>query len=239
SFEITTFPVLTVLDRFPVVPGMQTLSAALRAVLVVGLVVGGFGVKGVIWGGALAATLSGLCYGGIAWVQMRRAWNARPFQGSYGALRGQRREIFGFLVYNDLSALVGIVPKQLDLLFLGYFRAPLEVGYYKLAKSLASSVGYLVEPLQSVTYPELVRLWNADRRSMSDMLGRLRFHVGLPLGALGLIGLLLVPMVVRVGVGDAYAPAIHATQLLLLGALVWLSLFWLRPTFLARGMIQP
>jgi O-antigen/teichoic acid export membrane protein len=183
--------------------------------------------------------ITGLLYGLIALWLMRRTWGGLPLQGCWHALRGHHGEIFRFFAYSDLSALLGMIPKQLDVVLLGYFRNPTEVGYYKLARSIASLVGYLVKPLQSVIYPKLTQLWSSGELQVRwQRVQWLGLVSGFPLGGMVIASSFLVPVLLPLFVGYAYGPAVVATQLLLAGAGVWLAFFWLRPLFLARGWVK-
>jgi O-antigen/teichoic acid export membrane protein len=182
--------------------------------------------------------LAGLGYATAATILISRTWRALPWQGRWQTLIGRRWEILRFFIYNDLNALLGMIPKQLDVMLLGYFRNPTEVGYYKLARSLAAAVMYLVRPLQSVVYPELARLWGGeDREALFRQVRRLAMHVGAPLGFAVLGGTLLVPLTLPVLVGHSYRPTVAITQLLLIGSAVWLAFFWLRPLYFAEAQV--
>src|SRR5262249_10483837 len=104
----TSYAVLATLGRFSLIAWMDSLLTALRMMLVLGLVLTGWQVAGVIWGNVIASAATGLLYGCTAWSQMYHAWSAVPLQGSWQALKGRRREIFGFLLYNDLNALLDV-----------------------------------------------------------------------------------------------------------------------------------
>jgi len=134
---------------------------------------------------------------------------------------------------------LGMVTKQLDLVILGYYRNPTEVGYCKLARSLSSVVGHLVGPLQSVVYPQLSRLVGSGERSaLRGKVQRLAMKVGMPLAVVVLMATCLAPLVLPTLVGPAYLPAVAATQILLVGSAVWMGFFWLRPLYLARGQVK-
>lgn len=236
----TSYAVLAVTRSFGTIAVVETVSAALRASLVIAFVLLGWGVPGVIWASAAGEALWGVIYITVAAAGARRVFDVSPFAGSYAALRGYRREIFGFLLSNDLTVLVALIPRQLDLLLLGYFRNPAEAGYYRLAKSLSSIANYALGPLQRVTYPDLVQVCDSgDRSALRQRVRRLLLTVGLPIGGAMLAAALLMPAVVRLLVGGAYAPAVFPAQLMLASASIWLSFFWMRPLFLARGATIP
>ena len=235
----TSNGVLVTLGRFPLIAGIEVITTALRMVLVLGLVIAGWQVAGVIWANALAAIASGLIYVAIAWPLIHRTWGASVVRGRLQALKGARKEIFAFFAYSDLNTLIRIVPAQMDALLLGYLRSPTEVGYYKLAKSLSSAVGYVVGPLQSVTYPELARLWALGyRQPLLRKVGRLLLWIGLPLGIAVLVSTALMPVALPLLVGDIYLPAVPAVQLLLIASALSVASFWLRPLYLAKGFVR-
>ncbi|MFP4120177.1 lipopolysaccharide biosynthesis protein [Coleofasciculus sp.] len=235
----TSQAVITTLGKFPLLAGIDSLIKILRVLLVLGLVLANWQVAGVIWGSAIATGVTGLLYGIMGWGLIYCHWGALPLQGKWQNLKGRRREIFSFLFYNELNALLGMIPKQLDVLLLGYFRNPTEVGYYKLAKSLSNLVNYLVKPLQSVTYPELARLWSlGDRQALLQRVQRLAFRVGIPLAVTVMASTCLIPWVLPSLLGTAYLPAVTATQLFFIGSAIWLAFFWLRPLFLAMGEMR-
>ena len=235
----TSRALLTTLGKFSLIAWTNVLMTFWRSVLVISLVLGGWQIAGVVWAGAIATSVTGLVYGAIAWGIIYRHWSAFPHQGKWQAIEQEIPQIVRFLFYNSLTALLGIISKKLDLLILGYFRNPTEVGYYKLAKSLTNVVGYLVKPLQSVTYPDLAKLSSSgNRKALGQKVRRLAIKVGLPLGLVVLAGALFIPVVLPLVVGSNYEGAIRAIQLLSLGFALWLTVFWLRPLFLARAWLQ-
>jgi O-antigen/teichoic acid export membrane protein len=113
----------------------------------------------------------------------------------------------------------------------------MEVGYYKLAKSLASPVGYLVGPLQSVVYPRLASLVGQPSK-VKQLVRQTALSIGVPFGVLVVIGIPAVPLLVSKLVGEAYLPAVFPAQFLTFGMAVWLACFWLRPTYMALGEVR-
>jgi O-antigen/teichoic acid export membrane protein len=235
----TSYAVLVTLGRFPLIALLDILTTIVRVSLVLGAVLSGWKVAGIVWGNALAMSLGGFAYILTAAILTSRAWAAFPWQGNWRALTGRHRQILSFLAYNNLNAMLGMIPKQLDTILLGYFRTPVEVGYYKLARNLSGAVGYLVNPLQSVVYPDFTRLWGReDRDALRRRVQRLAIYVGAPLGVAVLGGTLLIPWGIPLLVGRDYYPTVVITQLLFIGAAVWGTFFWLRPLYFAMGLVR-
>jgi len=235
----TSYAVLATLGRFPTIAFVNMLTDILRIGLVVSLIALGWEVAGVVWGNAIAMAVTGLLYGASAYGLAKSQWGRSWLFADWAYLKGRRKEILAFLAFNDLNALLGMIPKQLDVVILGYFRNPMDVGFYKLAKSLAATVGYIVVPLQSVVYPNLSRLLAINNLALFySRIRQLVYRVGLPLGLSVLIGILFVPWLIPLLFGQAYQPAIFLTQMLLVGYGIWLAFFWLRPTYLAKGWFR-
>ena len=235
----TSYAVLATLGRFPTIAFVNMLTDILRIGLVVSLIALGWEVAGVVWGNAIAMAVTGLLYGASAYGLAKSQWGRSWLFADWAYLKGRWKEILAFLVFNDLNALLGMIPKQLDVVILGYFRNPMEVGYYKLAKSLAGTVGYVVGPLQSVVYPEFAKLRGiGDMKALRQKIHKLALQVGLPLAAVTAFGIIPLPLIVLALLGQSYDPAVPAAQLLLIGYAIWLGFFWLKPIYFAHGAIK-
>ena len=235
----TSRAVLSVCGRFQTLSWMNLLITTVRVAAVLGLVLGGWGVAGVIWGNAVGMITSGFLFGGKTYPLIRRRWGTSWFSSDWRILRGQRMEILRFLFFMHLSELSGSLIKRVDILILGYFQGAQETGYYRLAKSLAAVIGYVVNPLQTVSYPKLALLSSPQRQvDMKRLVHRLALQVGAPMAGLSLISIAVVPLLISTMVGRAFLPAIPAAQALLAGSAVWLAFFWLRPTFMALGEVR-
>jgi O-antigen/teichoic acid export membrane protein len=235
----TSNAVLTTFGRFPVIASIEMTITFVRMVLVLGLVLAGWQVAGVIWANAVAAAALGLVYAGFAWVLIRRAWGGSVLKANLKALGDSRRQIFTFLAYNDLNALVAMIPNQLDVIFLGYVRGPTEVGYYKLAKSLSSVFDYLKGPLHSVVFAQLARLWAlGHKRALHEKIKKLALWIGAPMGLAVVAAAGFAPWGLPWLVGEHYLPAVGAAQILFVGAAVSLAFFWFGPVYLAKGHVQ-
>ena len=113
------------------------------------------------------------------------------------------------------------------------------MGYYKLASSLVAAGGSVAAPLQSVAFTRFSRQTEQDdRRPLRENVRRAALFVGLPLGAVGLAGIALIPTAVQLLAGEAYAPSVATAQVLLIGVAVWVALFWLRPLMLSLGEVR-
>jgi O-antigen/teichoic acid export membrane protein len=239
GFVNTSWATLVCLDRYPLIGLIEFATTTVRVVVVLTLVFFTREVMGVVWGTAIESVLVGLVYAATAHALARRAWGGSWLQGAWNDLVGRRREVLRFLMYTNLNTLIALVPQQLDVLLLGYLRSPVDVGYYKLAKSVTGLRAIVSGPLQWVGYSQLARLWGAgDPQGFRRLVRHLAIGIGVPLGIPALLAVLIAPsLVVRIA-GDRYAPARVAIQLLMLEGSFWLVLFWLRPVYLTSGRVS-
>jgi len=238
AFRGTANGILTTTGAFRRIAWLEVSLGAARFALVIGMALAIPGPEGIVWGNALAVALTGLAYGATGTLAARAAWGGDWWRADGATLAGRRREIARFLLINDLNALVGLIPKQLDVVVLGYFRGPTEVGYYRVANALAALPGMLVSPLQMVAYPAIARLaGTGDRLATLRQARRLALQGGLPVAACSLVAAFGLPYAIPLLAGEPFRPAIPAAQLLLAGTSIWLAFFWLRPTLMALGLV--
>jgi O-antigen/teichoic acid export membrane protein len=235
----TSTAILGSLREFPRTAVLEAGSALARLALVTALLGAGLGIPGVVLGQGVGLALTGLAGAVVAARALRRETGAWWWNGPIAILAGRRAEVAGFVLWSSLNATLGMIPKQADVLVLGYFRGPTETGYYRLAKAVASLAGYLAGPLQAVGYPELVRLAGSDLVAWRRRVRGLALGTGVPLGLAGLVAVPLAGWLVPRLAGATFLPSVTTAQLLLAGAVVWLSCFWLRPAFLSLGWIRP
>ena len=230
--------VLTVLGKFRLVAFLNVMEAASRTLFIILFLAVGLKVEGAVFGNALALTMSGFIHLMITRRLSLLRWGQPGKEGILRSLKGARRDIFRFVVFNEANLLVGLVPKQLDVILLGAFRSPVEVGYYRLATSMAGVVSLLVSPLQAVLYPELSRLHGLGKHDAArEKVRRMALGVALPLAVAASAGIPLAPFIIRLLFGKAYNGAIAPTQILLAGSIVWLGFFWLRPLYYSMGEV--
>jgi O-antigen/teichoic acid export membrane protein len=234
----TSYAVLATSGRFPTIALIDTLTNILRVGLVLVLVGLGWQVAGVVWGNAIAMAATGPLYGVLAYGLAKSRWGRSWLLADWSYLRGRRREVIRFLAYNDLNALLGLIPKQLDVVLLGYFHGPTEAGYYKLAKSLAGVMGYITGPLQAVVYPRLAQAQAIQsKRAVRAQGWRLTWSVGLPL-ALSVVLAIPFASIILIFTGEAYRSSITLLRLFLI-LIGWQTLFfWIRPAYWSVGMLS-
>ena len=144
-------------DRFRLIAGI-TIGQSL---LTVGLIAAAF-----LRGGGLMDVVLAYLAGKVAWgvaislaslQEARRSWGPGWWKAPLMGLRGRWRDLVRFAVSTNLSGTIKLVTRDSEMLWLGAFSSPLQVGYYKIAKAVSNVVIMPVTPLIRTTYREVAR----------------------------------------------------------------------------------
>jgi O-antigen/teichoic acid export membrane protein len=93
----------------------------------------------------------------LAWVEARRQWGAGWWRAPLGSLRESWRGLVRFGVSTNLSGTIKLFTRDSEMLWLGAFSTPLQVGYYKIAKAIVNVLMMPITPLISTSYREVAR----------------------------------------------------------------------------------
>jgi O-antigen/teichoic acid export membrane protein len=119
-----------------------------------------------IFQGTLAEVVVAYLVGKIAWGflvtvlavrEASRQWGADWWRAPISLLTPWRRELIRFGVSTNLSGTLKLITRDSEILWLGAFSSPLQVGYYKIAKAITNILMMPVAPLVSTTYREVAR----------------------------------------------------------------------------------
>ena len=106
-------------------------------------------------------------------------------------------------------------------LLIGFWFTPVEVGYFRIARSMADLMSFPVAPLYLAGYPELARLWHQGRkRDLAKLVGRLT-TVSTVIGLLGFTAIAIGnEFILNLTVGTEYLPPAPVLLWLALGAAI-------------------
>lgn len=170
----------------------------------------------------------------LAWQEARRQWGAGWWHVSLKSLRPQARELAHFAVSTNISASLNLVNKDSELLWVSFFRTPLETGYYRLALTLANLIQMPVSPLPQATYPELSReVARQDWRSVGYILRQGSRMAGVYTLAASLVLVLGGRWIIDFFYGVDFLPAYPALIILLVGFFAASLFYWNRIALLA------
>jgi len=211
-------------------------KAAITLFLILAFLWFGLGLKGVIFGYVLAAAIGGTAKNLMAFhVILKTMWAVRR-EVRFSTLKGRLKEIIKFLINTNVGSTLGIVVKNIDVMMLGYFRTPVEVGYFKLAKSFVSYLPRLSDPFYVAVYPQLSKLWAEGKRSQIIQLLKkvtaIMASIALPVA---LIMFIFATQIVSLTAGQDFIPAVVAIRIMIVGIVVAVLLFWTHPAYLAMG----
>jgi len=102
----------------------------------------------VVWGASISI---------LAYVEARRQWGDGWWRAPVSSLRARWRDLTRFGVSTNLSGTLKLITRDSEMLWLGAFSTPLQVGYYKIAKAITNILMMPVTPLISTTYREIAR----------------------------------------------------------------------------------
>jgi O-antigen/teichoic acid export membrane protein len=168
----------------------------------------------------------------LAWQSLVEMYGPGWWRASFSLLP-PRRELVSFAVSTNLSATLNMVVRDSELLWVGYFLSPLEVGYYKVALAIINLVMVPITPFISTTYPELSRsIAEKSWAQLRSLLKRVTIIAGGFTLAVSL-GLLVFGNWLILLYGSKFLPAYPALLVLLVGFGLANALFWNRSLLLA------
>ncbi|NIS80794.1 MAG: oligosaccharide flippase family protein [Anaerolineales bacterium] len=171
--------------------------------------------------------------------QAQREWGLGWWRAPLSLLSEYRKELVRFAVSTNISGTLKLVTRDSEMLWLGAFSTPLQVGYYKIAKAIMNILMMPVTPLVSTTYREIAREvaerhWNAVRYLLrSGTL--LAAAYTLPAG----LGLILFGRWVVSIYGPSFLPvSYHNILILLIGVIPVNIFYWNQVVLLPLGLPQ-
>ena len=237
-FDQIWFSVARDLGRYQAIAALNTAFPTMRvAGLGALLATGQLSLVSAGWLMAVTGALQAVLTGRFLFRAMASGYGVR-LPGMFRARHwGQRRDLsafWGFMNATFLWSICASSVKEADTLILGFFRPAEEVGWYRLAKSLAATVMRVGEMLAQVIYQDFSEL------VVSGDLAEVRRRVvtlcrtWLPLVAVGtLVGILIARPVLVLVFGAAFEPSVLPFQVLLVASGFVTMVFWVRPIVLA------
>ncbi len=175
----------------------------------------------------------------IALWQARKVWGAGWWRAPLSLLKESRRELLHFGVSTNLSGTLKLLTRDSEILWLGAFSTPLQVGFYKIARAITNFLMMPVTPLITTTYREVAR--EIADRAWANV--RYLLRSGTILAAIytvpASIGLLLFGRWVVGLYGTDFLPTSYTSLLILLVGVIPVNiLFWNQVVLLPLGMPQ-
>ena len=138
------------------------------------------------------------------------------------------REVFAYTKWILLVMALGAIYERLDVMLLGFFRAPTDVGLYAPAVMLATAPELVVSVILTVLNPQVTKHYHAGR--INDLVRQYRKYA-VPIGCLAILGAMtLGGPVIQLIFGSKYSASILLFKILAVGTLVF---FMITPAYSA------
>jgi O-antigen/teichoic acid export membrane protein len=220
AIESMAAAALVLRRRYDVRGMFLTYSMTLR---LIGIVVGAqFGVTATVLGVVLAQAVTTISIAGVGLAALRRFPRVAP-----APLDADRKPLLSFVIHSSAGTTLASLRAWAAPLVLGIVRNPTEVGLFRGAQAPLQGIAALTAPLRLILLTEQTRDW--ERGNTQKIYAELRrYMIGATLlSVLAIIPLeLVMPWLVRLVLGEAYAPATPAIRLILVAALIQLVFGW-------------
>lgn len=234
----TSIAVLSAMEQFRWVAAFQVLQRAIPSLLIVGLLLGGAGIRGAVLGTALGNASVGLLALAAATLVLRQNGAGGWWRASFDAVKHVRGEMAAFFGWNFLRVTWSGVLTQAPVLLIGRLRGFEAAGYLRLAMSVVMVGTYFESSLRRMVYPILsARSVSGGDEPIGHTLRRWTVQLGIPAAATVLVTIPFLPIVVPLAFGSSYRPMIPGAQIMMAGAVVPAALFWLDAFYYATGKI--
>jgi O-antigen/teichoic acid export membrane protein len=235
AFDRTARAVLRVFDRFGALGLCSAIEAVLSLVLVIAAVTAGARAKGVLVAHLVAAAAGAALLLAVAGREVRvRLWAARA-SARISAVSRYRKEMLAFVGHSAVRATLKVLTRRFDLILLGHFRSPAEVGTYGAALRLAQVMEEISDPLYFAAFPQLARAWVQARDEFFRLVRLMAIGLAVVTSAVVIVGAVAAQLIVSLALGPTYAAAADPFRLLLFSTGVAVATLWATPAMLGSG----
>jgi len=170
----------------------------------------------------------------LAQRELGRRFKRHWITADLAVLRAHRRAIGALLFSMNFDTYRKVVNNNADILLLGLFATPVQVGIFKLGKQLAGYVNTLFSPFYDAMYPEIPRLYASEGAGpLRVFIRRVTFGLGLGMLTMVVAAWVLGPVVIPV-IWPQYTAAITVFLILMLNNF-WVVLFWVPSLMVVLG----
>ena len=224
-------------DRFRMIAIISVGQSVLTLLLIVGAFLTRGGLDMVVFAYLVGKIALALSISVAALWQARVEWGPGWWRVPLSVLADRRSDLVRFALNTNLSGTLKLITRDSEMLWLGAFSTPVQVGYYKIAKAITNLLMMPVTPLITTTYREVAREVAGGRwlnvryllRSGSILSATWTLPVSL--------GLVIFGQWIVAIYGLEFLPTSYISLLLLLiGVIVVNILFWNRSVLLPLGM---
>ena len=230
--------VLRLFDRFRLLAAYRVVQSAMTIAGVTLAWVANGGIGGVLLAMAGAQIAGYLFLLTCGWWVLADKGISGVWKEPVEGLRRDSPGLLGFVIWTNIESSVKIL-RELDVFVVKALLSMEAVGFYHVARKLASTMETAVAPFYYAIYPELAR-FSAKRRLMHFI--RLMWQSAVTVGCLAGIGfvvfLILGNGILVFVLGDAYGVAYGVSALCLLGSTIWSAAQPLSAAMFSLGQVR-
>jgi O-antigen/teichoic acid export membrane protein len=235
GFYNTSYAILITFHKFSFLAWTNLICRSIQFFIII-FMTHFYGIIGVVLGMIIGTVAQVMVTTYLAYQTIGMKWKEFLATPAFLILKGRLKELFRFYLFTSATLTIALPMQQLDITLLGYFREPSEVGCYKIAKTIASGLVYLVDALQQVSYPRLASEWVQNGIRFIQNLKRLTL-LGIVLGILAFLTIVPAISVPKFLLGQRFDKAIFPLIWLWAAFSLRVTFFWLRPCFLSIGKV--
>ncbi|MCK9555906.1 flippase [bacterium] len=217
--------VLQSFRKFNYIAAVRIQKNVLRLLLPLALIK--FGITGVLIGFAVSNAVSFFTGVFLSVKEMKRNFGPEKAAG-FAELPFYK--IKKFMLHIAFSSTIKSLWADMDMVILGFFRLPSEVGFYKIGKSLTLFILILVSPIQEILYPVLTKLYlNKDKRQYLHIIKKTMLYCFAVVFPAALFMFLKPAFVIKIFYPPEYIVSSVVMRILIPGAFIMAMTKWARP----------
>ena len=226
---------LQIFDKFRNIAAINVLQSLVTLAIIVVIYFSDGDLIGILLAYLCGKFVGALGLTSIALVEATHRWG-KWWLSPVSQLRAHFKELTNFAINSNFSASISLVTKDSEILWVSFFRNPVETGFYKLALALSNMVQLPVNPMPQATYPELSReVASHNWKNVRYVLRQGSILAGAYTLAVTVFLLLFGKSLISWLYGPEFLKAFPALMVLLIGFLVANTFYWRRIALLALG----
>ncbi len=230
--------ILQVFDRYRNIASLNVIQSIVTLALIFWATITNGGMLQVVIAYLVGKTIGAMMLTVAAFVEATRRWGRAWWKVPFSLLRPQARELTHFAVSTNISASLNLINKDSEILWVSFFRGPLEAGFYRTAMAIVNIVQMPVSPLPDATYPEVAReVTRGNWKNVRHVLRQGTLIAGLfTLAATIFLAIFGRQVILLLYQDPGFLPAYPALMIMLLGFLVANTFYWNRIALLSLGL---
>lgn len=146
--------------------------------------------------------------------------------------------LWRFVITTNLDGVVRVF-RDVDIFIVNALLGPVSVALYKIARTLTKAFGQVTGPFYQAIYPELSKLFAANRmHEFTTLMKQSAKSLGLLTFSAWLVFLVVGPVVLEYGFGQDYVQAFGVASLCMAAMVVWSIALPLSPAMMAMGKVE-